>query len=335
MTVAVVVVYLLAVLSVGPLAARLSPAKSRDDFFLAARGIGPLLLVLTLFGTHMSAFTLLGSTGKAYKDWGVGTYGLMASSSALVAPLVFLFVGTRVWRLGARHGFVTQCQFFRKRFDSDAVGLVMFALLVGLTAPYLLVGVKGAGVVIETLTRGSLGLEDGVPAWLGSLIVTAVVVGYVFVGGVRAATFANGIQTLVFIAVGMLAFVVIVNRLGESDGFLGNLRDLAGRVAASEKYGTRLDRLGPPGVGIPPGVFLTFLLIPLSVEPFRTSTCTGSRPEAPRRSSRRSCCTRCSFCWSGCRACRWARLRWWRSFPPTRPPTACCRRSFCWSTTRC
>ena len=268
MTVAVIVVYLLLVFSIGPLAARLAPSNSKEDFFLATRSIGPVLLLLTLFGTHMSAFTLLGSTGKAYQDWGIGTYGLMASSSAVVAPLVFLLVGVPIWRVGKRHGYVTQCQYYRRRFDSDLVGLVMFALLTLLVIPYLLIGIKGGGFIVNAVTKGAFGLADGIPGPVGALAVVAVVTGYVFIGGVRAATFANAFQTLVFIFVGMLAFVVIVDKLGAADSLLGNLRELAARVGASDKYATRLDRLGPPGVGIPQGVFLSFLLIPLSVGMF-------------------------------------------------------------------
>ncbi len=61
---------------------------------------------MSLFGTNMTAFAILGSSGHAFAN-GIVTFGLMASSSALVIPLTLLLIGTRVWALGKRHGFIT------------------------------------------------------------------------------------------------------------------------------------------------------------------------------------------------------------------------------------
>ena len=70
-----------------------------EDYFLAGRALGPMVFLLSLFGTNMTAFTILGSAGHAFAN-GVVTFGLMASSSAFVIPLTLFFVGTRMWALG-------------------------------------------------------------------------------------------------------------------------------------------------------------------------------------------------------------------------------------------
>ena len=57
--------------------------------------------------------------------------------------------------LRKEHGFVTQIQFFRARFDSDAIGYVLFPILVLLVIPYLLIGIIGAGKTIEPVTAGA------------------------------------------------------------------------------------------------------------------------------------------------------------------------------------
>ncbi|MDP6538209.1 MAG: sodium:solute symporter family protein, partial [Planctomycetota bacterium] len=102
-----------------------------SDYFVATRSIGPFLLLMSVFGTTMTAFALVGSTGKAY-DLGIGVYGLMASSSAVVHSLVFFLVGMRLWAIGKRHGYVTQIQFFRDRFESSFLGSLLFPILVAL-----------------------------------------------------------------------------------------------------------------------------------------------------------------------------------------------------------
>src|SRR5688500_19784778 len=80
--------------------------ESGEDFFLASRRLGPIVFLLSLFGTNMTAFAILGSSGLAYLR-GIGVYGLMASSSALIIPLSLLIIGTRLWALGKKHGHRT------------------------------------------------------------------------------------------------------------------------------------------------------------------------------------------------------------------------------------
>jgi hypothetical protein len=47
---------------------------------------------MSVFGTTMTAFALVGSTGKAFER-GIGVYGLMASISGLVHAAVFFLIG--------------------------------------------------------------------------------------------------------------------------------------------------------------------------------------------------------------------------------------------------
>ncbi|HAE11917.1 MAG TPA: sodium:proline symporter, partial [Opitutae bacterium] len=107
----------------------------------------------SVFGTTMTAFALVGSTGKSFER-GIGTYGLMASISGLVHAAIFFLVGIRLWALGKKHGYITQIQFFRARFESDGLGYLLFPILVLLVVPYLLIGIIGAGKTIEPVTAG-------------------------------------------------------------------------------------------------------------------------------------------------------------------------------------
>ncbi|MDC0262937.1 hypothetical protein OAK50_01485, partial [Verrucomicrobiales bacterium] len=73
------------------------------DYFVASHSIGPFMLLMSVFGTTMTAFALVGSTGKAFQK-GVGTYGLMASSSGLIHAACFFLIGIKVWSIAKRHG---------------------------------------------------------------------------------------------------------------------------------------------------------------------------------------------------------------------------------------
>ena len=247
MTLTVILVYLALVLVIGSLSHRLFRGTG-EDYFVASRTIGPFLLLMSLFGTNMTAFAILGASGEAYHR-GIGIFGLMASVSALVIPSVFFFVGTRLWALGKRHGFLTQVQYFRQRWDSDTFGLVLFVVLIGLLIPYLLIGVMGGGLTLNQMTKGV------VPEWVGGLLVCAVVMTYVCYGGLRGTAWANAFQTLVFMVLGAVAFYVIVGKLG-------------GLTAVMSAVGERYPELLVRGDHIKPLELLTYTCIPLSVGMF-------------------------------------------------------------------
>jgi SSS family solute:Na+ symporter len=255
MVLTVIASYLAVVLAVGLLSQR-SFRGTGEDYFLATRSIGPVVLLATLFGTHMTAFSMLGASGEAYRR-GIGVFGLMASSSALVVPMVFYFVGIRLWRLGKRHGYLTQVQYFRARWDSDVLGLVLFVVLVALVVPYLLIGVMGGGITLSQITEGQ------VPEWVGSLAVCAVVLTYVASGGLRGTAWVNTLQTGVFMVLGAVAFFWIVGRLGGLEGALGRVAEENPQLLVRGSLIKRLTLLSyvtiPLSIGMFPHIFMHWL----------------------------------------------------------------------------
>ena len=140
-------IYLSLLLFLGVFSSRLFKGTSKD-YMLASHSIGPFLLLMSIFGTTMTAFALVGSSGEAYKE-GVGVYGMLASSSGIIHSLCFFLLGIKLWSWGYKYGYTTQIQFFRDRLESDRIGIILFPILVGLVIPYLLIGVMSSGVVIR------------------------------------------------------------------------------------------------------------------------------------------------------------------------------------------
>ena len=221
-TLNVILCYLCLLLGLGFISSRLFRGTSKD-YFVASHSIGPFLLLMSVFGTTMTAFALVGSTGKSFER-GIGTYGLMASISGLVHAGIFFLIGIKLWAFGKKFGYITQIQFFRSRFESDRIGYLLFPILVLLVVPYLLIGIIGAGKTIEPVTAGAFTeiftnpsapqWLGGIPPWLTGLVVSLVVLTYVFMGGSRGAAYANTFQTIVFMLMGVVAFVYIINGLG-------------------------------------------------------------------------------------------------------------------------
>ena len=132
----------------------------------------------------------------------------MASSSALVIPLSIFLIGTRVWALGKKYGFMTPVQMFRDRWECSHIGTVIFAVQAVLLLPYVIIGIMGGGTTLATISGGV------VPFWFGGAIVAMVVMSYVFFGGMRGTAWVNTFQTILFLCFGAIAIVVIGYGMG-------------------------------------------------------------------------------------------------------------------------
>lgn len=126
----------------------------------------------------MPAFSILGASGHAFAN-GIVTYGLMASSSALIIPVTLLVIGT-----------------------------LIFAVQAALLVPYIIIAVMGGGTTLETVSDGL------VPFWAGGAIVSLVVMGYVFLGGMRGTAWVNALQTVLFLMFGAIAVAVVGAGMG-------------------------------------------------------------------------------------------------------------------------
>ena len=245
----VVFAYLGVVLYIGIFAFRRFEQRSAEGFFLAGRSLGPAVFLLSLFGTNMTAFTILGSAGHAFSN-GIVTFGLMASSSALIIPGTLLLIGTRMWALGKRHGFMTPVQMFRDRWDCAHIGTAIFALQAALLVPYIIIAVMGGGTTLTAVSGGV------VPYWFGGGVVAVVVMSYVFFGGMRGTAWVNTFQTVLFLAFGAAALILIGSSIG---GFPQAMESLLG----TETTAALLTR-----ERVSPRFFFSYTFIPLSTIAF-------------------------------------------------------------------
>lgn len=246
----VVFIYLATVLYIGIFAFRKAAGGGKaEDYFLASRSLGPFVFLFSLFGTNMTAFAILGSSGHAFTN-GIVTFGLMASSSGIIIPLTIFFIGTRVWALGKKYGFMTPVQMFRDRWECGHIGTVIFVLQAVLLIPYIIIGIMGGGTTLNSISGGLI------PYWFGGAMVALVVMGYVFFGGMRGTAWVNTFQTILFLLFGAVAIVVIGTGMG---GF----RSAAQAMLNSPAFAPLLTR-----ERISPQYFFSYTFIPLSAIAF-------------------------------------------------------------------
>lgn len=218
--------YLAVSLVIGLMAGRVGRGDVAD-YVAAERAFGPVVMYFVVGATIFSAYALLGTPQRVVAK-GSDAFYIIAYGAVGFVP-VFYF-GAKVRRLGARFGFVTHAELVGARYQSRWITGLMGASTVLAFVPYLVIQLKGAGVVMAATTGWS--------PMLGAVVVYAVVVTYVIVGGVRGVAWTNVLQGA--------AMLVIVWCLGLwiPHALFGGIGPMFDRVVAE-----RPDTLVLPGPG--------------------------------------------------------------------------------------
>jgi SSS family solute:Na+ symporter len=186
---AVVFGYLALALVVGVVAGRRG-GGGVSDFVAGDRAFGPVVMYFVMGATIFSAYALLGTPQRVVSK-GSDAFYILAYGAVGFVPVFFF--GARVRRIGAKLGFVTQAELLGGRYQSRWVtGLMGGATLVAFL-PYMVIQLKGAGIVMAAVTGWS-------PV-VGAIVVYAVVTTYVIVGGVRGVGWTNVLQGIAMLIV--------------------------------------------------------------------------------------------------------------------------------------
>ena len=118
-------VYLLITLGVAVVANR-HMSVDMEDFLLAGRRTGFVVLYLTVVATFHSAFAFLGSGGFFYTH-GIGFWAAGAWT-VLVGAITYV-IGTRIWALGKTFGYITPADMLADFYESEAVRVAIAAVL--------------------------------------------------------------------------------------------------------------------------------------------------------------------------------------------------------------
>ncbi|ARS90355.1 sodium:solute symporter family protein [Natrarchaeobaculum aegyptiacum] len=183
---AIIVGYLVVALLVGLLAYRVAE-RTAEDFYLASRTFGTVVLLFTTFATLLSAFTFFAGPNMAYQhgpEW-ILVMGLM---DGIIFAILWYVIGYKQWLLGRQRDYVTLGEMLGDRFGSRGLrGLVAGVSLVWLF-PYVMLQQVGAGTALEALTEGA------VPYALGAGLITAFMILYVVVAGMRGIAWTDTLQ---------------------------------------------------------------------------------------------------------------------------------------------
>ncbi|MBQ1169738.1 MAG: sodium:solute symporter family protein [Oscillospiraceae bacterium] len=235
---ALVIIFLYMVLTVvvGLVSSKMKQKKaakkqSNEDFLMAGKSLGPIILACTLFAANTGGAS---TTGIATN---VGTQGLSASWYVIAAGIGFVLVSF-IAPFFRRAQASTVPQIINMRYGKPAHIVTAFTSIAAL---FMATGsqIIATSTIINTVT--------GMDFETTAVVVTAVVIAYTMVGGFASVAAAN-MMHVGFITIGMtIAMIFMVN--SDTVGGFSNLMATAKTMTDAE--GQNMDLLSMTKVGLP------------------------------------------------------------------------------------
>jgi len=242
----VIVGYLAAIAAIAVFARRRS-RPGAEDFFLAGRTLGPIILLATMAATNFSGFTVVGVSGAGYR-LGFAFYPIIAFGTGFMA-LSFVIIGIPVRRAGLHFGLVTPAELLGARFGNRPLTVLFAVVMTVFTLPYLAIQPMAAGYALEGLV--------GVPYQVGAVLTTALVLAYVLAGGLRSVVWTDVMQGGLMFVVLAVGFVVIARASGGMSASFGTL---------ARQTPALFSRPGDGG-GLLLGIWVSYMLLWLLADP--------------------------------------------------------------------
>ena len=184
-----------AIVSLGSCIGFLAARRRRfnlEEWAVAGRGLGLVLVWILLAGETFTTFSVLGISGWVYSKGGPTLYVL--AYLTLGQTFVF-FMGPAIWEVGRRHGLQTLGDFFAKRYGSDALGSVVALAGVVFLIVYLQLQITGLGIIVEVASFEQVGRTPAM------LVSTCVVAGFVLSSGVRGVVWVSVLKDFLLVAI--------------------------------------------------------------------------------------------------------------------------------------
>jgi solute:Na+ symporter, SSS family len=171
-----------------------------EQWVVAGRGFGVVLVWLLMAGEAYTTFSFLGASGWAYSRGGPALYILAYISLAYVASF---FILPSLWEFARARGLQTQSDFFEKRYGSKLLAGLVAVIGVVFIVPYLQLQLKGMGIIVEVASFGEI---HRTPAMV---IAGALVAGFVFTSGILGVARVSILKDLLLLAAAVVIGIAV------------------------------------------------------------------------------------------------------------------------------
>jgi SSS family solute:Na+ symporter len=166
-----------------------------EEWAVAGRGLGLILVWILLAGETFTTFSVLGISGWIYSKGGPTLYVLVYLT---LGQILVFFLGPTLWELGRRHGLQTLGDFFARRYGDRILAATVAVAGVLFLIVYLQLQLTGLGIIVGVASFERIGRTPAM------LVSTAVVACFVLASGVRGVVWVSVLKDFLLVAVAVV-----------------------------------------------------------------------------------------------------------------------------------
>jgi len=163
-----------------------------EQWAVGGRSFSTIFVFLLMAGEVYTTFTFLGGSGWAYGK-GAPAYYILAYTT--IAFILSYWMLPPIWRFAKANRLVSQSHFFSSKYQSPALGVLVALVGVVALVPYLVLQLKGLGIIVAAASYGVISSTAAV--WIGAVVVTA----YVIASGVRGCAWNSALKDMLVLCV--------------------------------------------------------------------------------------------------------------------------------------
>lgn len=188
----ILIVYMAVLLGIAFYASRRDQKNIKD--FATGGGLGIFVLTLTFSATYHSAYAFMGAGGFVFNH-GIGWW---VNGLWTVLPGVLFWVwGRRFWFMGKKYNYLSVADYAADVYESNAVGILVTAITMIFTVPYVAMQAIGCSYIFTTISGGKLSYT------VGAILFFVIMIILVWLGGMKGVAITDAAQG-VFMFVGLL-----------------------------------------------------------------------------------------------------------------------------------
>ncbi|NVJ68929.1 MAG: hypothetical protein HWE08_01160 [Alphaproteobacteria bacterium] len=178
--------------------------KSAGDFFVAGRGLGPVVVSLAVFSSTLSGFGFVGGPGLVYAT-GLSSIW-MAVCSALGYATGFYLVSKRIRMVAEVRDTMSLPDVVFARYGSETARLLTAGTILLGVLGYLATQILAMALVLQSILSATETFAD--ISLLASVVISsAVLIFYCVTGGIIASVYTDLVQGIVMIVAGALVVI--------------------------------------------------------------------------------------------------------------------------------
>ncbi|KAF3984771.1 MAG: sodium:solute symporter family protein [Methylococcales symbiont of Hymedesmia sp. n. MRB-2018] len=195
----------MSLIAIGFYGHRQSKNNSLTDRYLGGREFGVVMLFLTFYATQYSGNTIIGFSGKAYREGWI-TLSTVVFMVAVIGGL--LSYAPKLYKLGRAKGYITLSDYVSDRYPNKTLHYLVILVVLFVLGNYILSNLKAVGTIVQTLSDGTISY-----AW-GVITLTLIIFVYESLGGMRSVILTDAIQGILLLVTIQIIFFVVLFQYG-------------------------------------------------------------------------------------------------------------------------